>query len=293
MTQPRSTPPLGLRRETYYRLSPSGRRLARRVAFAPLDVWTILRGRPAYNGIPLPLRGEVFTGGGDFLTVGRRFLGHFERLGGLRPSDDVLEIGSGQGRMAIPLTAYLDEQGSYVGFDIVPDAVEDCQRRISSRFPAFRFIALPIHNDLYTVSGGDAAAVRFPLEDDSIDFAFATSVFTHMEPDSIERYLVEAHRVVRPGGRFLATLFHMDAAAQAASAEGSFRFPHREGDAWYMSLRTRSANVAIGDQAWAAMVERAGWRQEALHLGTWSGRTGPTLDYQDIAVLAADPGGRP
>ncbi|CAN5790688.1 class I SAM-dependent methyltransferase [soil metagenome] len=277
---------LGLRRAAYYRLSPLWRRRARRLAFAPLDAWTSLRGGRRYNGIPLPARGEVFTGGGDFLAVGLRYRELFRELGGLQPSHDVLEIGSGQGRMVIPLTDFLSADGSYLGFDIVPEAVADCQARVSSRFPNFGFLCLPLHNDLYTDAGADAASVAFPLEDDRFDFAFATSVFTHMEPREVANYLREARRVVRPGGRFLATLFLMDEAAQRASAGSPFRFPYRAGDAWYMALRPRSANVAIGDEAWRDMVERAGWATLEMHSGSWSGRGGQALDFQDIAVLA-------
>ena len=276
---------LGLRRAVYYRLSPRWRRRARRIAFAPLDAVTALRGGRQYNGIPLPARGEVFTGGGDFLAVGLRCRDLFIEMGGLKPTDAVLEIGSGQGRMAIPLTAYLSTEGSYVGFDIVPEAVEDCRRRVSSRFPAFRFLHLPLHNDLYTDAGADAAGVTFPLPDESVDFAFATSVFTHMEPPAIERYLREARRVVRPGGRFLATLFLMDEDARRASQASAFRFPYRDGDAWYMALRPRSANVALEGQAWQEMVARAGWTALEMHPGSWSGRAGHGVDLQDVAVM--------
>jgi SAM-dependent methyltransferase len=276
---------LGLRRAVYYRLSPAWRRRARRLAFAPLDAWRVLRGPASYNGIPLPLRGEVFTGGGDFLSVGLRYLDIFRDIGGLSPDDDVLDIGSGQGRMAIPLTGFLSPRGTYLGFDIVPTAVDDCRRRITSRFPAFRFECLPVMNDLYTDQGMSARAVDFPVPADSIDFAFATSVFTHMEPADVERYLVEARRVVRPGGRFLATVFLMDEVAHGSSAGTGFSFPYHEGDAWYMAIRPRSANVAIADDAWEAMVARSGWTIASLHRGSWSGRPGPTLDFQDIAVL--------
>jgi ubiquinone/menaquinone biosynthesis C-methylase UbiE len=281
-----TTPRLGLRRAAYYRLSPAWRRRARRIAFAPLDAWTRLRGGASYNGIPLPLRGEVFTGGGDFLQVGLRFLKLFRELGGLTHDDDVLDIGSGQGRMAIPLTGYLSPEATYTGFDIVPSAVEDCRRRISSRFPSFRFECLGVLNDLYTADGASAGAVVFPVDDDSIDFAFATSVFTHMEPAAIEHYLAEARRVVRPGGRALVTAFLMDEVALGSSAGSAFAFPHREADAWFMSLRTRSANVAIADDAWAAMVERTGWSIADLRRGSWSGRPGTTLEFQDVVVLA-------
>jgi SAM-dependent methyltransferase len=227
----------------------------------------------------------VFTGGGDFLQVGLRYLDIFRDVGGLRSDDDVLDIGSGQGRMAIPLTGYLSREASYTGFDIVSSAVEDCRRRISSRFPSFRFECLPVMNDLYTDAGASAGSVVFPVGDDSIDFAFATSVFTHMEPSEIAHYLAETRRVVRPGGRFLCTLFLMDAVAQEASAGSRFAFPYREGDTWYMARRPRSANVALGDRAWEEMVARTGWRVEALHPGSWSGRPGPTLDFQDVAIL--------
>ena len=278
--------PLEWRRAAYYRLSPAWRRRARRIAFAPYDAWTLIRGRPSYNGIPLPLRGEVFTGGGDFRHMGLRWLEQLRTLGGLEPGNDVLEIGSGQGRMAIPLTSFLDEGGSYVGMDVVADAVEDCRRRISSRFPAFHFIHLPVMNDLYTEAGAAAEELTFPLDDDSVDFAFATSVFSHMEPAAIANYLGETRRVLRPDGRFVATLFVMDEEARRASEHATFSFPHHEGEAWYMTLRPRSANVAIEADAWRRMVDEAGWEHLDVRPGMWSGRTGPTLDFQDVAILA-------
>jgi ubiquinone/menaquinone biosynthesis C-methylase UbiE len=277
---------LGLRRALYYRLSPAWRRRARRIAFAPLDAWSRVRGDRSYNGIPLPLRGEIFTGGGDFLGIGLRFLDHFQTLGRVLPTDDVLEIGSGQGRMAIPLTAFLSAEGSYVGFDVVSSAVEDCKQRVSSRFPRFHFLHVPVRNDLYNDAGQAASALDFPLGDDAFDFAFATSVFSHMEPAEIENYLGETRRVVRPGGRLLATFFLMDDVARQSSKESGFDFAYQEGDAWFMAVKPRSANVAITPESLERIATRAGWSSVDVHPGTWSGRTGPTLDYQDIAVLS-------
>ena len=72
-------------RRAYYWLPPTGRRLVRRLVFLPFDLWNLATGRPQYHGIDLPLRGEVFTGGGDFLENGLIHKKLFIQLGGLLP----------------------------------------------------------------------------------------------------------------------------------------------------------------------------------------------------------------
>jgi protein-L-isoaspartate O-methyltransferase len=54
--------------------------------------------------LPAPAPESVFVGDGDYRAIGAEYLGHFVRLGGLKPSDRVLDIGCGIGRMAVPLT---------------------------------------------------------------------------------------------------------------------------------------------------------------------------------------------
>ena len=66
----------------------------------------------------------AFTGGTreDFVDVGCAVLGDLIARG-LKPDSRVLEIGSGLGRIAYPMTFFLDE-GEYVGLEIVKDSVE-------------------------------------------------------------------------------------------------------------------------------------------------------------------------
>src|SRR5687767_15011180 len=71
--------------------------------------------------------------------------------------------------------------------------------------PDFQFDWLDVGNTQYnTRSSRAASAVRFPDDDASFDFVFATSVFTHLLPDAAARYLAESRRVLRPGGRLFA-----------------------------------------------------------------------------------------
>ena len=75
-----------------------------------------------------------FVGSGDYERVGAVFLDYFIKLGGLEPRHRVLDIGCGVGRMAVPLTGYLSNEGSYEGVDIVPEGIEWCTNNLSTRF---------------------------------------------------------------------------------------------------------------------------------------------------------------
>ncbi|MDP8919032.1 MAG: class I SAM-dependent methyltransferase, partial [Pseudomonadota bacterium] len=72
------------------------------------------------DALPAPAPESVFVGDGDYRAIGVEYLGHYVRLGELKPSDRVLDIGCGIGRMAVPLTQYLDpETAFYEGIDPV------------------------------------------------------------------------------------------------------------------------------------------------------------------------------
>ena len=51
---------------------------------------------------------RLLIGGGNLKEIGKRFLQHFIELGKLKPNDIVLDVGCGIGRMAFPLTKYLN-----------------------------------------------------------------------------------------------------------------------------------------------------------------------------------------
>lgn len=278
-----------LLRSAFYRLGPQSRRWVRRALMLPVDLLVLLRhgGRPRYAGIALPLPGEVFTGGGDFLANGLLFKAHFIALAGLRPDERVLDIGSGLGRMAIPLTDYLTRPDAYEGFDVVREAVDLCTHRITSCYPRFRFTWVPLHNDLYTGGGARASEFTFPYPDADFDFAWATSVFTHMDRNEVARYLAETRRVMRPEGRFLATFFLMDSQAEASSQGGPYEFKVQRDGVWFMDADVISANVAFSPKDVEAMAKAAGWSSVEVHFGRWSGRGAPTLDFQDVVLLRA------
>ena len=115
-------------------------------AYTALDVKDTLTGKQDKTYPPRRLN---FVGSADFKAVGDEFAGLFKDLGGLKSTDRVLDIGSGVGRMALPLTTYLN-QGHYEGFDIDHRGVEWCQKNISTKFPHFKFQYVDLYNKFYT-----------------------------------------------------------------------------------------------------------------------------------------------
>lgn len=163
----------------------------------------------------MPPRRLIFVGGDEriFWQVGQRWVETFIQEAGLLPGERVLDAGCGVGRMAVPLAAYLGPDGSYEGFDIVESGIRWCQKQITPRHPNFRFTHADLKNPRYNKGTVDASRYRFPYPNADFDFAFLTSVFTHMMARDVEHYAQELSRVLRPGGRCLATFFVLSPAS--------------------------------------------------------------------------------
>jgi SAM-dependent methyltransferase len=240
-----------------------------------------------------------------FQSIGRHFLGHFVDHGGLKPHHHVLDVGCGIGRMAIPLTGYLNAQGRYEGFDIVPKGVAWCQQNITPRFPNFRFQLADVWNEFYHPAGRwRARAYRFPFASRTFDFCYLTSVFTHMLPRDLDRYLSEVSRVLKPGGRCLITFFlHSPAvAANIRTGACAFKLPYRVGkphqaigaDPEYGNCQTETIEeperVVAYEENWVYdLFEKYGLTVDRPPLyGHWSGRSGPSFQDLLTATKTAD-----
>jgi SAM-dependent methyltransferase len=267
--------------------------LKRYVTLAVVDALDRIRGR-ADPELP-PKRKRDFVGGGDFREVGEEFAGYAAELGELKPSDRVLEIGSGIGRIALPLTRLLDGQGSYDGVEIVPRGVDWCQRHITPKHPRFRFHHADIANRTYNRRGKlDARQYAFPFPADSFDLALLTSVFTHLLPATVEHYVSELARMMAPGGRILATFYLLDDQSRRLLDEGrsAMTFPFQVDGVWVADKYVPENAVAYPEPAVRDLLGRHGFSISTIRHGSWVQRA-DTTSHQDIVVAKTGAAPRP
>ncbi len=101
---------------------------------------------------------------------------------------DVVEIGFGTGRF---LCRVARRAGSYVGVESNPLAVEQAREAFGD-LPGVRF------------EQGTALDLS-SLPDDSADTLFIFEVIEHLSSEQLDAFMAEARRVLRPGGRLVAT----------------------------------------------------------------------------------------
>lgn len=252
------------------------------------------------DGLPYPTQELMARSAGSldvkqFNAVGEEFLGHLKNLCGLQPHHAVLDVGCGVGRIARKLTGVLSAEGSYRGFDVAQLPVEWCRKNITAKFPNFEFQHVDVANSSYNQTGEtDGASFTFPYEDNSFDVVLLTSVFTHMLPEAMNRYMYEIARVLKPGGRSLITCFLLDddLRQQFPKSRSAFKFPHIIVPGVVSVEHDKRPEEAVGyEEAYArSCYDAAGLTIiEPIHYGKWSTLRAQALSGQDIIVAEKKP----
>src|ERR1700685_440194 len=262
------------------------RLLVRRVWNLPRDTYE----KVTHQRDPLvPPHGLWFVGGEEnYQAVNDEFMRYFVDLGGLKPDHRILHVACGLGVMASRLTKFLSPQGQYCGFDIVRLGVTWATRNITSRFPTFSFAHVDLFNKHYNPKGKlSATKFRFPYEDASFDFVFLKSIFSHLLPDSIQHYLSEIRRVLKPTGRCLLTIFLLNSESLDLIHCGQSSLPliHELQGCRVLDPLFPETAVGIPELDFMTYCNQAGWELlPPIHYGSWCGRKS-YLSYQDILVL--------
>jgi SAM-dependent methyltransferase len=251
----------------------------RRAYFAPVDL--IERFRGGHNAMISPPYGLRFTGysGDDFVESGQGLVGVLADTASLTACSNVLDIGSGIGRLAIPLTQLITSPGSYDGLEIVERGVRWCATNITPVHPHFRFTHANLFNAEYNPAGTvKAAEYELPYGDSSFDIVCLFSVFTHMLTADVEHYVAEISRVLRPAGRLAATFLILNEGSLKSmqAGKGICDFTYREGPQWLLEDGMLARELAVGyDEDYVRdLYARNGLDVSGFYVGSWSGQPG-------------------
>ena len=274
------------KRKFYYFLTPSLRYFIRRAYFLPIDLWNSIIGK---RDKMIPPQGLIFVGSGDFKKIGEHYLAVFIEHCGLLPEHHVLDIGCGIGRIAIPLTNFLNNQGSYDGFDIVEKGISWCRKHISTSFPNFKFLHVDLKNDLYNLKTEQKAKnFIFPYLDNNFDLIILTSVFTHMLIEDVENYIKEIYRVLKPNGKCLITFYILNSESKNyMKSNHDFNFDINIGNYSLLDQKVKEANVAYEEKYILNLITQNNLFIEKTLYGFWSGRPKKeSFDFQDTLIIS-------
>jgi SAM-dependent methyltransferase len=228
---------------------------------------------------------------------------------GLRPECRLLEIGCGIGWLAYDLASYLDDTGSYAGFDVSPEAIEWLNTNLAPRLPNFRFDLVDAQNPRYRPKERrPAEEVVFPYADGQFDFVCAFGVFMHIDREGVARYLREIARVLEPRKpalvNFMAIFPEDHHPREGHPREGHPRKGHprkgqqpngqpRNGRRVYVPIEPgvytnrpdrEGWSLAYDDTLIRSMIEAAGLVVVAFEKGVWHGDAGAS----NVAAPGAD-----
>ncbi len=175
---------------------------------------------------------------------------HIAKVTRMTPNDAVLEIGCGAGRVGDKMAPMCRE---WTGADVSQNMLGFAKEALT-KHPNVRFVHL---------NGFDLTGVP----DAAVDIVYCTAVFMHLDEWDRYRYVSEAFRILRPGGRVYFDNFDL------RSPQGWALFQ----DMCNLDVAVRPPNVSKASTAeelsWYA--EKAGFEQVGIETGElWVTATG-------------------
>lgn len=247
------------------------------------------------NGIGIGMVGNIRK---DFCAIGEGIIGNMVRQGFIRPDYTLLDVGCGLGRLARPLVKILNDRGSYTGLDVTRSSIEWC-RQAYSAYQRFTFHHIDVFNMHYNPRGVVRAhEYHFKLANNTFDFAWSTSLFTHMLILDVDHYLVEMARVLKPGGRCWNTFLLLDdiSGPLVRPLEGRrslVSLPHPIEGGLTHDLADPEEQIAFYLDRVRAAYTAAGLEIEDIRFGPWSGRADNIRAGRQDVIIGRKPEGGP
>ena len=247
-----------------------------------------------YYGFNLPNDLANLTGAGEesFKKISDNHINNLKKYIGLQPYENLFEFGCGVGRDAIPLSQFLTT-GTYLGIDIIKPSIDWCKKNVTTKYPNIKFEHLDAKDQIHNPKGKSPfQLLNFPASDESIDKAFAFSVFTHLFESDIIHSLKEINRILKPGGLAYLTCFKVNPKIIKASQDNQLtpfdlNFEYKLYDDCFISNPAYpTSSVGFTKSKLYQMISKSGLELKCDILnGGWSGFYEGCTDGQDVLIL--------
>ncbi len=219
---------------------------------------------PNYMRIRIGAGNRLFSNHISYLIGAKNFWYYMFAHGVVSSQSTIVDIGSGCGRYAHHMRDYnfKDERftGHYYGIDIDQEMLDWCKQRFDKE--RFTFIHSSHTSKTYENAAPGDRRFRFPIEDNSAELVFSTSLYTHLLEEEVENYTQEAFRVLKPGSYMAMYVFSMDSPPPTFGTRHTFA--HRIGPAYVESMANPEAAVAYEDSYLIGVAKKAGFNDARI-----------------------------
>ena len=236
---------------------------------------------------PVVLMERLGVGHGDFDSIGQQFVAYLRDNCGVREMVRVSWTSAvGWGELQCRSRNTWEAMVSS-GIDISGEAIAWCRKTITPLFPNFTFQVSDIYNAAYNPKGRmSAARFTFPFADGAFTCVLSVSVFTHMRPAEVKRYLQQIVRAAATRREVPFYLLHSQRGEHGLIREGKaqFRFAHEVGGCWTTNKAVPEAAIAYAEWDVRGILTEVGLDVvEPIRYGSRCGRDHCT-SFQDIVI---------
>ena len=176
--------------------------------------------------------------------------------------------------------------GNYWGADVWSEGVDICTEMLGRENVNFHL--LPAANNYYFDDFDGEKKNDFKLDflpENSLDVAFAISVFTHLIEEDTRAYLKEFRRTLKPGGCAYITCFIIDKFFQDYVARtGNHTAVKEQTPGYYQAYEGQDFFGAYTLNKWREMVTDYDLEIVAIERGTWAEKPS-ARSYQDTLII--------
>jgi len=222
---------------------------------------------PNHLRIRVGVGNRIFANQIFYLNEARDFWTHAFHAGLFRLDSTIVDIGCGCGRFAHPLRDYQFKHetfsGRYIGIDIDEEMLNWCRANFDRT--RFEFYRSEHGSKTYNAKGSAGAYYKLPLEDESADLVFSSSLFTHLLENEMLNYYRESYRVLKPGCSMAMFCFSMDHPPPTFGNRHTFQF--QMGNAWVETPAMPEAAVAYREDFLFQTARDIGFRSAQMLVG--------------------------